>query len=70
MLLKSYGQIAGKKRWYFLDQQYSAYMFPLRGGLVNMMTGSHNMSSYHDYLPLKYADVDAGDMLYNPDWEW
>eukprot|EP01031_Cornospumella_fuschlensis_P052850 gene52850-64576_t len=45
-------------------------MFPLRGGKVNMMTGNKNMHELHPHLHLRYADVHAGDLLYNPDWEW
>jgi len=37
-------QVIGKKRWYFMDQKYSKYMYPLRGGKVNMMTGNREMS--------------------------
>jgi hypothetical protein len=65
-----FAQVTGTKRWYFMDPKYSSYMHPLRGGKANMMTGSREMSSYHDNLPLRYADVQAGDLLYNPDWEW
>jgi len=63
-------QVIGRKRWYFMDPEYSAYMSPLRGGLVNMMTGNREMSKLMDHIPLRYADIEAGDMLYNPDWEW
>jgi len=63
-------QVAGMKRWYFMDPEYSYYMSPLRGGLVNMMTGNRKMSEIHDNIPLRYADIRAGDLLYNPDWEW
>ncbi len=49
--------------------QYSAYMYPLRGGKVHMMTSNH-MGALHDYLPLRYVDLQPGDLLYNPDWEW
>jgi hypothetical protein len=45
-------------------------MYPLRGGRVNMMTGNFNMGELQKYLPLRYADLEAGDLLYNPDWEW
>lgn len=63
-------QVAGRKRWYFMDPEYSAVMSPLRGGMVNMMTGNREMASLHPHIPLRYADINAGDMLYNPDWEW
>lgn len=63
-------QVAGKKRWYFLDQKYSAYMQPLRLGVFTMQTGTKDMAKLQQYLPVKYTDLKAGDLLYNPDWEW
>lgn len=45
-------------------------MHPLRGGKYNMMTGTTKMASFHGHIPLRYGDVRAGDLLYNPDWEW
>lgn len=63
-------QVLGRKRWYFMDPKYSSMMMPLRGGKVNMMTGYRNMMKIHQNLPLQYADLDAGDLLYNPDWQW
>jgi len=63
-------QVVGHKKWYFMDPEYSAVMSPLRGGMVNMMTGNKEMAKLHDHIPLKYADIHAGDLLYNPDWEW
>lgn len=65
-----FAQVAGTKRWYFMDQKYSALMHPLRGGKYNMMTGTTKMASFHGHIPLRYGDVRAGDLLYNPDWEW
>ena len=35
-----------------------------------MMAGTLDMGDYVDRLPLSYADIRAGDMLYNPDWYW
>jgi hypothetical protein len=35
-----------------------------------MMTGIVDMEKYHNHLPLRYADLQSGDLLYNPDWEW
>lgn len=63
-------QVLGSKRWYFLDQEHSAYMFPLRGGKINMNAGNMDMARLQKHLPLRYADIHAGDLLYNPDWEW
>lgn len=63
-------QVVGKKRWYFIDSVHSALLSPLRGGKVNMQTGNRNMADLHGHIPMRYADVEAGDLLYNPDWEW
>jgi len=63
-------QVMGTKRWYFMDPKYSSQMHPLRGGKVNMMTGTRLMHEYQKHIPLRYADIRAGDLLYNPDWEW
>lgn len=53
-----------------MDQEYSAYMSPLRGGKVNMQTSHKEMHLIQDNIPLRYSDIYAGDLLYNPDWEW
>jgi hypothetical protein len=45
-------------------------MVPLRGGLVNMMTGSTEMWDRQFHIPIQYGDVETGDLLYNPDWQW
>lgn len=65
-----FAQVMGRKRWYFMDPIHSAYMTPLRGGKVNMMTGNRNMWELQDHIPLRYTDLYPGDLLYNPDWEW
>lgn len=65
-----FAQVTGTKRWYFMDPEYSYYMSPLRGGKVNMMTGNRRMVDIHDNIPLRYSDIYAGDLLYNPDWQW
>lgn len=63
-------QAAGGKRWLFMDPQYSAYMLPLLGGRAHMISVMENMTYYQQFLPIKYADLQAGDLLYNPDWQW
>jgi len=63
-------QAIGRKRWFFLDPKYSAYMQPLRGGKVNMMTGTLKMADLVQYLPVQIGDLNPGDLLYNPDWQW
>jgi len=63
-------QVVGKKRWYFMDQKDSALLHPIRGGTFNMNTGTNRTAENQKYMNRRYADVEAGDMLYNPDWEW
>lgn len=63
-------QVAGSKRWYFMDPKYSAFMLSMRGGTVNMLSGSRKPGLVFNRLPLSYVDVQAGDLLYNPDWYW
>ena len=70
MTLGVFLQVVGRKRWFFLEPKYSAYLHPLRGGKVNMHTSTLKMSEYASYLPQQYADLNPGDMLYNPDWQW
>ncbi|CAM9515068.1 unnamed protein product, partial [Ectocarpus fasciculatus] len=65
-----FAQVVGKKRWYFIDPVHSSLLSPLRGGKVNMQTSNRNMADLHPHIPMRYADVGAGDLLYNPDWEW
>lgn len=65
-----FAQIVGKKRWYFMDPVHSALLSPLRGGKANMQTSNPNMADLHPHIPMRYADIGAGDLLYNPDWEW
>lgn len=35
-----------------------------------MMTGNRNMGELQKHLPTRFTDLYAGDLLYNPDWEW
>jgi len=66
-------QVVGRKRWFFLDPKLSSGLKPLRGGMVNMMTGfgpESDFSALHTHLDLRIADLIPGDMLYNPDWQW
>jgi len=63
-------QVVGRKRWYFLDPKYTPYMSPVRGGIVHVVTSDKYISEYHDNLPLRYIDLEPGDLLFNPAWEW
>jgi len=67
-----FSQVVGKKRWYLMEQKYSSLMKPMRGGIVNMQTGSlrtHDEEVFKRF-PLQYADTLPGDLLYSPDWYW
>ncbi len=35
-----------------------------------MQTGNRKMWDYQNHIPMRYSDIYAGDLLYNPDWEW
>ena len=71
-------QVIGKKRWYLMEPKYSSFMLPLRGGVVNMQSGSYHVTntmmlhneSLMKRLPLLYVDTYPGDLLYVPDWFW
>lgn len=65
-----FAQVAGSKRWYFLDQKHSPYVKPMRADVNSFFTGAPNMQELQKYLPLQYADLEAGDLLYNPDFMW
>jgi len=45
-------------------------MSPVRGGIVHVVTSEKHISEYHDNLPLRYIDLEPGDLLFNPAWEW
>jgi hypothetical protein len=49
---------------------YSPYLWPLKNGLFNIWTGNLGMSEKKKHLPHGYVDLEAGDLLYNPDWQW
>jgi hypothetical protein len=63
-------EVAGRKKWYFVEQKYTPYMHPLKGGMFNMWTGNKQMSVEQTHLPTLTVDLNPGDLLYNPDWMW
>ncbi|NBD31454.1 MAG: hypothetical protein GVY17_00375 [Cyanobacteria bacterium] len=63
-------QVAGRKRWYFISPHNSRYLHPLRNGLNSMMTGTKRMSQIQHHTPCLYVDLEPGDLLYNPYWQW
>eukprot|EP00549_Striatella_unipunctata_P015993 CAMPEP_0118698934 /NCGR_PEP_ID=MMETSP0800-20121206/15540_1 /TAXON_ID=210618 ORGANISM="Striatella unipunctata, Strain CCMP2910" /NCGR_SAMPLE_ID=MMETSP0800 /ASSEMBLY_ACC=CAM_ASM_000638 /LENGTH=396 /DNA_ID=CAMNT_0006598937 /DNA_START=52 /DNA_END=1242 /DNA_ORIENTATION=+ len=62
-------QVIGTKRWFFLDSKWGVYLSLLRGGTTHFVTGSYDSPKIQDYLPVKYVELEAGDMLYNPDFQ-
>lgn len=64
-----FAQVAGKKRWYFVSQKYSAYMKPGRKSRAAFRSPLE-IVDFEKHLPVKYVDLQAGDMMYNPDWYW
>ena len=65
-----FAQVAGGKRWFFLDQKHTAWLKPMRAGVNSFFTGATDMQELQKYLPTQYADLQAGDLLYNPDFMW
>lgn len=63
-------QVIGRKRWYFLDPKYTYLLTPMRAANVAFMTANSNLIKLQKHLPVKYVDLEAGDLLYNPDWQW
>jgi len=63
-------QVVGRKRWYFLDPQYGPYLHMVRGGAGNFMAGSMEPDVLQEYLPTKFVDLEPGDCLFNPPWQW
>lgn len=65
-----FAQVAGRKRWYFVDPKDSQWMYPARNGLVSFQTQHVHMQDLQSALPVGFVDLEAGDLLYNPDWQW
>jgi hypothetical protein len=64
-----FAQVIGRKRWYFMDGKYSKLMKPVRNGEYSMQQSKLH-GEYEPRMPLQYADLQPGDVLYNPDWQW
>jgi len=63
-------QVHGGKRWWFVDQEHADLLLPLRIGKIAFHSSRDNMIDVQQHIPTKYADVMAGDLLFNPDYEW
>eukprot|EP00549_Striatella_unipunctata_P015312 CAMPEP_0118680262 /NCGR_PEP_ID=MMETSP0800-20121206/4259_1 /TAXON_ID=210618 ORGANISM="Striatella unipunctata, Strain CCMP2910" /NCGR_SAMPLE_ID=MMETSP0800 /ASSEMBLY_ACC=CAM_ASM_000638 /LENGTH=389 /DNA_ID=CAMNT_0006576375 /DNA_START=97 /DNA_END=1266 /DNA_ORIENTATION=+ len=63
-------QVVGRKRWYFLDPKWGPNLHMVRGSPVNFMTGSYDSVNFQDYLPTRFVDLNPGDAIYVPDWQW
>jgi hypothetical protein len=66
-----FAMVHGHKRWLLMDGKQSPYMWPRRSGVhTNQEMLSVNVKDFHPYMPIHYADLYSGDLLYNPDWYW
>ena len=65
-----FAQVAGAKRWYFMDQTQSPWLKPMRAGVNSFFTGAPDMNELQKYLPTSFVELQAGDLLYNPDFMW
>jgi hypothetical protein len=63
-------QVVGKKRWEFLMPEYSPYLWPMKGGVVNFWNGNENMARDSEHLPREFVVLSPGDVLLNPPWQW
>jgi len=64
-------QVAGKKRWYFMAPKDSSLLLPKKRTARLIVTSDiKKMAELDDRLPILYADVGPGDMIYNPEWYW
>lgn len=63
-------QAVGQKTWEFIEPKYSHYLYPLKGGFFNMWTANKNIHTLIKHVPHYKVTLDAGDMVYNPDWMW
>lgn len=66
-----FAQVVGRKRWDLMDPKDSALMMPfLETTTVFRTTDMARMNELHYRLPLRTVDLEAGDLLFNPDWWW
>ena len=64
-------QVTGMKRWYLVAPKDSALMLPTKKtGRLMITADIPYMTKLHDRLPIMYADVGAGDAIFNPEWYW
>merc|ERR1712071_582167 len=64
-------QVHGSKRWHFLAPEDSPLLLPTRESLNSIATSNHHLMEFlHHRLPIRCVDLQPGDLLYNPDWQW
>jgi hypothetical protein len=66
-------QVSGTKEWWLMDPKYSSYMMTNHTGIgIRVLRTSNGdlLRDVHDLLPLETYTLHAGDLLYNPEWEW
>ena len=68
----------GTKRWYFIDPNYSLYLYPVHVQGAMAATAHVSYPDRYDkevyplfeYCPYYYVDLEPGDVLLNPPWWW
>ena len=64
-------QVIGKKRWYVMAPQHSALMRPIkRTSRLIRPSYPDQIEKYEERFPVLYGDLEAGDMIFNPEWYW
>merc|ERR1712232_1099983 len=66
-----FAQVHGSKRWHFMAPKDSPLLLPARESVNSIATvDMYRMEELHHRLPIRYVDLQPGDLLYNPDFQW
>ena len=65
-------QVVGRKRWFFMNPKYGAYMHPILNSWLSIRTSlsPEMLDALDGWVPMNYVDLSPGDLLYNPDFYW
>jgi len=64
-------QVAGKKRWFVMSPTHSALMLPkIKTSRLILSSDMERIYKLEHRMPVMYGDVEAGDVLFNPEWWW
>jgi len=66
-----FAQVHGSKNWYFLAPEDSPLLLPTRESVNSIATSDmYKMEELHHRLPIRHVKLEAGDLLFNPDFQW